>query len=330
MSPQILSILGVVYEGEQRVRAMALYGLAMGLAAVGGQLLGGVLIESGLGWRGCFLINVPIGLAALARVRSAVPESRVERPGRLDLLGTVLITLALVDIVLPLVLGREHGWPLWTWLCLGAAPVSLAAFALVQRRVADPLTPPELFADRTVRMGLIAQAFFWSQQAAFFLVFALFLQPGRGLDALEAGLVFTILAVAYLGASAKAPALTEQHGRKLVVAGGLSLAAGHLALALTAHDGLAALVPGLLLLGIGMGLCITPMTTMVMGVAPRLAGSAAGVQSTLQQVGNAVGVAVTGVVFFGALDGGYDHAFLVSELQLAGLGLLVAAVAWRR
>ena len=82
-----------------------------------------------------------------------------------------------------------------------------------------------------------------------------------------------------------------------------------------------------------MGLCLTPLTATVMEVAvrkPQLAGSAAGVLSTLQQVGNAVGVAVTGVIFFGVLDGGYDHAFAVSELQLAALALAVAAVAWRR
>ena len=96
-----------------------------GFAAVGGQLIGGVLVQAdiaGLGWRSCFLINVPIGLVALIVAARAVPESRVEGAHRLDLVGTALITLGLVDIVLPLVEGRQHGWPAWTWLCLGAAP----------------------------------------------------------------------------------------------------------------------------------------------------------------------------------------------------------------
>ncbi len=339
MSPQVLSLMGVMYTGEDRNRAMALYGLSMGLAAAGGQLIGGVLIESGLGWRGCFLINVPVGLVALALLKRTVPESQDPEAVRLDLVGTALVTLALVDIVLPLVEGRSQGWPEWTWLCLGAAPVTLALFARHQRRLAArggaPLTPPALFADRDVRNGLVTQLFFWCQQAAFFLVLALYLQPGRGLDALEAGLVFTIVAVAYLAASAKAPELTERHGSRLIVAGGLALAAGHADLALAAHrvgssGSLAWLAPGLALAGVGMGLCITPLTATVMGIAarrPDLAGAAAGVLSTVQQVGNAIGVAVTGVLFFGAVDGGFGHAFAVSEWQLAGLGVAVAAVA---
>lgn len=330
LSPQVLSLMNGLYDGEQRVRAMAIYGVAMGLAAVGGQLIGGALIESGLGWRGCFLINVPIGVAALAVLRRTVPESRDAGARRLDVVGTVLVTLGLIDVVLPLVEGRAHGWPAWTWLCLGAAPITLGAFALHQRRVASPLVPPALFREPAVRAGMLTQLLFWSQQAAFFLVFALFLQPGRGLDALQAGLVFTIVAVTYLAASAQAPALTERHGDRLVAAGGAVLGAGHLLLALTAGDGLAALVPGLALVGAGMGLCLTPLTTAVMAVAvrrPELAGSAAGVLSTLQQVGNALGVAVTGVLFFGALDRGYDHAFAVSEYQLAGLGAAVALTA---
>ena len=328
MSPQVLSIMGVVYQGEDRVRAMSVYGLSMGLAAAGGQLIGGVLIGSGLGWRACFLINVPVGIAALAALRRSVPESRAQGDARIDVLGVVLVTLGLTDIVLPLVEGRAHGWPAWSWLLLACAPVTLTLYALHQRRSDHPLTPPALLRIAHVRAALITQLCFWSQQAAFFLVLAIYLQPGRGLSALQAGLVFTITAAAYLVASAKAPALTERHGLRLVVAGGLSLAAGHLALAAGADHALAALVPGLLLAGVGMGLCITPLTATAMKVGPELAGSAAGVLSTVQQVGNALGVAVTGVIFFGITS--ITHAFAVSELQLACVSLLVAAVAARR
>src|SRR5689334_8221207 len=191
LSPQVLSIIGVAYAGTDRVRALSVYGIVLGLAAVGGQLVGGVLVQAdvaGLGWRSCFLINVPVGLAALALAGRAVPESRGAETRRVDLVGTVLLTSGLTAVLLPLVEGRAHGWPLWTWLSLAAAAVLLAVFAAHQRRLAStggaPLLDPALFADRGFSAGLLTQLVFWCGQASFFLVLALYLQMGRGLDAL--------------------------------------------------------------------------------------------------------------------------------------------------
>ena len=213
LSTNVLSIIGVTYTGPDRLRALSIYGTVLGLAAVGGQLIGGALVEAA-GWRSIFLINVPVGVVALALTPQLVPESRADRGSRLDLIGTALITLALVGIVLPLVEGRQHGWPLWTWLCLAAAPVTLALFAAQQRalhaRGGAPLLDPSLFRDRGFSAGLLTQLAFWSGQASFFLVFALYLQQGRGLGALQAGLVFTILAVSYMAASMKATELIDQ------------------------------------------------------------------------------------------------------------------------
>jgi Na+/melibiose symporter-like transporter len=282
------------------------------------------------------LINVPIGVVGLAIAARAVPESRVEGANRLDLVGTALVTLGLVDIVLPLVEGRQHGWPAWTWLCLGAAPITLGLFAAHQRRLSRrggaPLLDPALFRERAFSAGLVTQLVFFASMASYFLVLALYLQQGRGLDALQAGLVFTILAAAYLVASAYAPGLTPRLGRRLPAIGGLVLAVGHGLLALSVADigvggSVALLVPGMLLEGAGMGLVITPLTSTVLGnLRPENAGAAAGALSTMQQVGNALGVAVTGVIFFGALDGGFGHAFEVSLIQLALLGVAVTVL----
>src|SRR5690242_7050103 len=121
LSPQVLSVIGVAYTGPDRVRALSVYGIALGLAAAGGQLVGGVLVQAdvaGLGWRSCFLINVPIGVAALALAPRLVPESRAAGAPRLDLTGTLLLTAGLTAIILPLVEGRRHGWPEWTWASL--------------------------------------------------------------------------------------------------------------------------------------------------------------------------------------------------------------------
>jgi hypothetical protein len=136
LSPQVLSIIGVAYTGPDRVRALSVYGIVLGLAPVGGQFVGGVLVQAdvaGLGSRSCFLINVPIGALALALAPGPVPESRA---GRLDVAGTVLVPAGLTAVILPLVEGRNHGSPLWTWLALVAAPAILLTVAAHQRRLA--------------------------------------------------------------------------------------------------------------------------------------------------------------------------------------------------
>jgi EmrB/QacA subfamily drug resistance transporter len=337
LMPNVLAIIGVTYEGPDRGKALGVYGVVMGLAAVSGQLIGGALIQAdiaGLGWRSCFLINVPIGAVAVALAQRFVPESRAPRGGRLDLVGTTLLTIGLTAVVLPLVGGRQHGWPVWTWVSLSVAPLILLGFAAHQRRLANrggqPLMAPALFRARAFSAGLLTQLAFWSGQASFFLVLALYLQQGRGLSAMSSGLVFTILAVSYVAASARAPQLIARHGRRLLAVGALVLAAGHgLLLAAVADIGVggsvAKLVPGLLLIGAGMGLLIVPLTTTILsGVRAEYAGAASGALTTMQNVGASLGVAVTGVIFFGALHGGYARAL---ELSLSQLGVLLLAVA---
>jgi MFS family permease len=337
--PNVLALINVLYTGDDRPRALSAYGMVMGVAAVGGQLIGGALVQAdvaGLGWRSCFLINVPVGIAALALAPRLIPESRAPRASRLDLTGTLLITLGLTAIVLPLVEGRQHDWPLWTWLSLGAAPFLLGAFIAHQRRLAahggSPLLELSLFRRRSFSTGLLAQGVFWSGQASFFLVLGLYLQLGRGLSALDAGLVFTILAGSYLLTSFAAPALAVRDGRRTLAAGALTLAAGHaLLLATIAEVGtggsVAALVPGLLLIGAGMGLGITPLATIILSsIEPEHAGAASGALSTMQNVGNAIGVAVIGVLFFSTGPNGFSHGFELSLAALAAILLSVAAL----
>jgi EmrB/QacA subfamily drug resistance transporter len=339
LMPNVLSIIGVLYTGPDRARALSAYAITMGLAAVGGQLIGGVLVQAnvaGLGWRSCFLINVPVGAVALALAPRAVPESR-GTPAAIDWLGTALVTTGLTAVVLPLIEGRQHSWPAWTWLSLAAAPVILGAFTIQQRvraaRGAGPLLELGMFSERTFSVGLIAQLVFWCGQASFFLVLALYLQQGRGMSALNAGLVFTILAVAYLAASMKAPQLAERHGRRVLAAGALTLAAGHATLTATVaaigtQGSVVALVPGLALIGAGMGLGIAPLATIIMSaMRPEHAGAASGALSTMQNVGNALGVAVVGVIFFGALPAhGFADAFQLSLIALAAILIGVAAL----
>ncbi len=337
--PNVLALINVLYTGADRPRALSAYGMVMGVAAVGGQLIGGALVQAdvaGLSWRSCFLINIPIGIAALALAPRLVPESRAPRVSRLDLTGTVLVTAAVTAIVLPLVEGRQHGWPLWTWLSLAAAPALLTAFVAHQRRLAArggaPLLELALFRRRSFSTGLLAQGVFWCGQASFFLVFGLYLQLGRGLSALAAGLVFTMLAAAYLVASAAAPAFAERNGRRTLAVGALTLALGHALLLLTVAEvgtggSVALLLPGLALIGAGMGLGITPLATIVLSsIEPEHAGAASGALATMQNVGNAVGVAIIGVLFFSAGPDGFARGFELSLGALAAILVVVAAL----
>ena len=335
----LLSLIGVMFQGPDRAKALSAYGMTLGLAAVSGQLIGGVLVQAniaGLGWRSCFLINVPIGLAALALTPRVIPESRAAETSRIDLVGTVLVTVGLTAVLLPLVEGRQHGWPLWTWVSLGLAPAILGAFVAHQRRLQDrggaPLLDLSLFRQRTFSAGLIAQFVFWCGQASFFLVLALYLQQGRRMSPLDAGLVFTILAAAYLVASAIAPTLLGRYGRRLLAEGALVLAAGHLLMVVTVADvgtggSVAALAPALVLIGAGMGIVIAPLVTLILSTTgPEQAGAASGVLSTIQNVGNALGVAVVGVIYFGAAHSGLAGAFQLSLAALAAILVGVAAL----
>jgi EmrB/QacA subfamily drug resistance transporter len=338
--PQVLSIIGVTYRGGDYPRALSVYGVALGLAAVGGQIIGGALVEldlAGLGWRGCFLINIPIGLAALALTPRVVAESQAPRRTGLDLAGALVLAVGLVAILLPLIDGRQQDWPLWTWLSLAAAPAILGAFVAHQMRLARrgeraPLLDLRLFGARAFSAGLIAQLLLASAQASFFVYLALYLQQGRGLTALEAGLVFSILAVAYVALSGPAPRLTERFGRLVVAAGGAALTSGLALLGLAVGEigvdgSLLVLVPGLLLVGAGIGLCFTPLTSTVLAsIDPARAGAASGALSTTQQVGYALGVAVTGLIFFGAAGTDVGHAFELSLYQQTALAVALVAV----
>jgi EmrB/QacA subfamily drug resistance transporter len=344
LSPQILAMLGIVYTGEDRARAFTVYGLALGLAAVSGQLIGGLLIAANiesLGWRTCFLINVPVGIAALFLTPRLIPESRAEGRSQLDLVGVALVTLGLAAIVLPLIYGRDQGWPLWTWLSLIVALPLLLAFGGFQRwlsaRGRAPLIAPALFGERAFVVGLLTVLAFYAGMASFFLVLALYLQQGRGLSALDAGLTFSALGFGYLATSLYAQRLARRLGRQSLTIGALGMALGLVLLRVTVGQigmtgPVALLTPALLLDGAGMGMVLAPLTAAVLaGIAPKYAAAAAGVLATMLQVGNALGVAIIGIIFYGAQGqtrsrNAYPFAFDASLIYLIVLAVAVAAL----
>jgi Na+/melibiose symporter-like transporter len=266
-----------------------------------------------------------------------VPESRAELPAAIDVIGLTLVTLSLTALVLPLIEGRQFGWPAWAQASLALSPVLIWLTVRHQKRMLNsgrrPLLDVSLFQVRSLQAGLLSQLVFWCTQASFYLVLALYLQQGRGMSALHAGLVFAILAAAYLAVSLRAPALTLRFGRSVIMVGALTEAVGLLLLIVAVTEvGITgptwSLAPGLVLIGIGQGLCITPLTTTVLThTDPQRAGAVSGALSTMQQVGNCLGVAITGLIFFNALDHGYATAFRYSLAELTILVLAVNALA---
>jgi predicted MFS family arabinose efflux permease len=257
--------------------------------------------------------------------------------------GTVLVTAGLVAVILPLVDGRQAHWPVWAWALLAAAGPILAGFAGHQiwrrRHGKTPLVDLSVLADRTVGAGLVATGVFYAAMASFFVVLALYLQEGRGLSALGSGAVFTVVGAGYLAASMVPQSVMGRLGRQWPALGGVVMAAGYVALALTsgsnsgfnsgqagAHHSVLPLLLPLLVTGIGMGMLTAPLTGIVLArVAPEQAGTVSGLQATTVQLGNSIGVAVIGVVFFSALHGGFGHAFQVSLIPLAALPLAATA-----
>ncbi len=344
MGPQVLALIGTLFAGERKTRAIGAYAVTMGVAAVSGQLAGGLLIQLdflGLGWRSCFLVNLLVGPVALALVPRLVGESRAPGRSRLDVAGMALVTLALLAIVIPLTLGRERGWPLWSWLCLAGALPLMGAFLLLEYRLAakgrSPLVDLSLFRERAFSVGLLSQLVFWTGQASYFLILALYLQGGRLLSALDAGLVFAALGAGYLLTSTTVGPIARRLGKNVMAAGGLLRAVALAALAfIVSRAGagvpIAWIVPALALDGAGMGLAIAPLAATVLSrVASRHAGAAAGVLATASQVGNAVGVAAIGIVFYGTLGGAtapeaFVRAFGAGLLCLIGVEIALALV----
>ena len=285
----------------------------MGIAGVLGQLLGGALIQAdlfGLGWRAIFLINVPVGLVALPLVTRVVPESR-GAAARLDLVGT-RAGHARGDRARP---AARRG----TRARLAAVDLGVARRRAGARRrcssasgaaTRPPLVDLALFRDRSFALGSLTALTFALVPAAFFFVLALYLQQGRGFDALFSGTVFAAVGVGYFAAmvvaaparrSARAPGARGWARCSWPPDAPCSPSAAHAASSLD-------LLPGLALVGFGIGLVLVPLSSTVLAaVDPLHAGSAAGVLTTAQQVGGALGVAVIGVVFFGG--GAVPHAF---------------------
>ncbi|WP_206269445.1 MFS transporter [Streptomyces antioxidans] len=336
MLPQVLATIHSSTSGSRRARALSMYGATAGLSMVAGQILGGVLVAAdiaGTGWRAVFLVNVPVALIGLVLAVRTVPETRSERPAPVDVPGTVLLALSLITLMVPLTEGRAAGWPLWTWLGLGAFPFVAAAFYAVERRAdragTTPLLPPSLFALPGLRRGLAMVVPFSIGFGGFMFVIAVALQQGLRYGPVDAGLALAPMATTFFVASLLGPRLVGRYGSRVVTAGGLIQAVGIALLMLAVWRNwpdlsLAGLLPGVALAGFGQGLQLPVLIRIVLADVPsERAGVGSGVMVTTQQSALALGVATLGTLFLslGSSAGMGDALLITLAAQLGAIAL---------
>ncbi|WP_367129675.1 MULTISPECIES: MFS transporter [Streptomyces] len=311
MVPQVLATLHVTFDEGSRAKAFGLYGTVMSLGSVAGPVLGGVITGAdlfGLGWRPIFLINLPIGLAAVLLGLRHLPESRDRDARRLDVVGVALSGLGMVLIAWPLTVGGEHHWPAWSLVMPAAGLVILAVFVLQQRartvRGGAPLVVIALFRNRAFSVGTAAQFVFGLLSGVFFLTWTLFMQDGLALSPGQAALGFVVASLGEMGGAWLAMSLAARLGRRAPQAGALLAAASLGGYAWIIADqgtglSLALTVAPMLLVGLGLGMIGAVLADMTLGqVEGGNAGSASGVFNTSTQLGIALGTALTTVVFF--------------------------------
>ncbi len=340
LAPQVLGSIRAIYDEPRALaRALSLYGVMVGLAAATGQLGGGVLIALspfGLGWRAIFLVNLPIGAAAMIGAWLAVPETSAPSRPRLDIGGALLSAFALGCLVLPLAEGRQHGWPAWTILMLAASPVLLGLFLHYEDRLAArggmPLLSLSLLRIPSFRRGsLVSTLFFFT--SAFYLLFALERQDGARLDALHTGLAILPYGIGlFLGPLASTPWVRGLGNRLLPIGMAIQVtgyAATGAAVAFRIEGW--ALVATVFVGGFGQGIAMPRLFNMALqDVPPAQGGVAAGVVNSMLQVGAAVSVAAVGTLFFAVLrdrtrPDAYAHAFGIAMIAVVA-ALLSAAI----
>jgi EmrB/QacA subfamily drug resistance transporter len=340
MIPQGFGIVREAFPPDELQKAFGLFGPVIGGSAVLGPVIGGFLVDAdllGTGWRAVFLVNVPIGIAALVAGLRLLPESRAERPPTLDLGGAALATLAAGLLIYPLIQGREAGWPAWTFVSFAAGAVALVAFVALERRReragVSPLVTPSLFRKRAFSAGLVTALVFFAGMIGLMLSFTLYLQLGLGFSAIDAGLAMVPWSIGTaLGAGIGAGVLGPKFGRLTLHGGAAVMLAGVLGmLAVVAGAGddlsLWVLAGPELLAGVGMGAMLAPLFDFVLaGVEDDEVGSASGVLNAIQQLGGAAGIAVLGTVFFSV---GAAHGLGVAFERVLAIeaGVLVVTAA---
>ncbi|MFF5104208.1 MFS transporter [Streptomyces sp. NPDC000134] len=294
-----LPLLGSVYQGRRRSVALGVWGAVSGAAAAVGPVLGGLLTD-GPGWRWIFWVNLPVSVAAVWLTLRVVPESRGARGRRVDWPGTAAFAAFAGAVTYGAVRAGSHGWAeAGTLAAFAAAALALGLFVALERRSADPLLDPRLFARPAFSVVMLGALAFNAAAFASMAYTSIWLQTLLGMSPVRGGLVFLWLSLASFVVAAAGGRLLHGVPARFTIGGGLLLiAAGQFCMAfLDASATASALVPGLLLVGVGTGLVSPGIAGAALAaVPPERAGMAGGAVNTFRQLGYALGIAVLGTV----------------------------------
>jgi EmrB/QacA subfamily drug resistance transporter len=301
LMPQTMAIIIGTFPAERRGTALGIWGAVAGLATVAGPTLGGVLV-TWASWRWIFIVNVPIGVLVLVMTFAFIPDARMERQHKLDLVGVGLATAGLFCLTFALIEGQRFSWNGGIIALFVAAAVLTVLFLMQQRRRqdAEPLVPFSLFRNRNFAVINVVASLVSVAILGFFLPVTIYLQSVLGYSAIKAGLILAPMSLIALLLAPTAGKMSDQIGGKYILMTGLALfgiGAAVLTLQAQPDSNWPSFLPAIAIMGLGMGGIWAPMATEAMrGVPPMLAGAAAGVNNTLRQVGSVVGSAAVGAV----------------------------------
>ncbi|HEX5303218.1 MAG TPA: MFS transporter [Streptosporangiaceae bacterium] len=335
LNPVAMSIITNTFTGKaERARAIGVWSATYGLSISLGPVVGGLLVDS-IGWRGTFYVNIPVGLAAIALTARFVPESRAPRPRRPDPAGQALIIVMLGSLTYAIIEGPARGWHAPVIVALFAvSAAALGAFVAYEARRAEPVLDPRFFRSAPLAGAVLTAISATAAVGGFLFLATLYLQDVRGMTAVRAGLhLLPMATMVALGALVSSRILARRGARLPMVAAGVALAAGGVLLSrLTASSGLLPLAVAFVVFGIGGGLINAPITyTAVSGMPVSQAGVASGIASTSRQIGQVLGIAVTGSILAGSLRGrplrdGFVTASHADWLLLAAMGVVIVVL----
>jgi EmrB/QacA subfamily drug resistance transporter len=332
LNPVAMSIITNTFTGKaERARAIGVWGSAYGLSMALGPVVGGLLVDS-VGWRGTFWVNIPVGLAAIALTARFVPESRAPQPRRPDPVGQLLIIVMLGSLTYAIIEGPALGWHAPVIVALFAvAALALAVFVAYEARRDEPVLDPRFFRSAPFAGSVLTAVSATAAVGGFLFLATLYLQDVRAMSAVRAGLHLLPMAIMMaLGAVVSSRILARRGARLPMLAAGVGLTAGGVLLSrLTASSALLPLAAAFIVFGAGGGLVNAPITyTAVSGMPVSQAGVASGIASTSRQVGQCLGIAITGSILAGNLRGsplrtGFVAASHADWLLLAAMGVVV-------
>jgi MFS family permease len=325
-------IRNVFVDPRERAQAIGVWGGMVGISMALGPVLGGALVDS-IGWRSVFVVNVPVGALAIVLTALFVPESKANRPRRIDPLGQILVLVALSSLTYGIIDAPRAGW--LSAQTLGLFAVSIASFislALYELRHREPLLEVRFFRSVPFSGATVIAVATFAAMGGFLFLNTLYLQDVRGLSPLTAGLYTLPMAGTMLVVAPLSGRFIGNRGTRVpLVGGGLALlASGVILTRLTAHTPLLTLIFAYVLFGLGSGMINPPITnTAVSGMPPSEAGVAAAVASTARGVGQTLGVAVFGSLAgaaAGAITSGFTASTHASWYVVAGIGLGIAVL----